>query len=131
MNYIIMLVGGLLGIFLHSLVKVRQINRRLSTETYRSVFAEYWRSDWSTVLLSFAAVITAMFISTEFLDIKEDTPTPGNIAQLLQYKIATFIKTTFVIFGYCADSAISAFLSVTEKKLKDKALAGGIDPDKN
>lgn len=129
MNYVIMLIGGLLGIFLHSLVKIRGINRRLPNENYKSVFISYWKGEWTGVVISIGVVVTAMFISSEYLNIKDDDKTPGNIYEILQYKIAMFVKTTFVVVGYCADAALNAFLGVTEKKLQKKAQDGGVIQD--
>ncbi len=130
-TYIVMFIGGFLGIFLHSLMKVRGINRRLPSENYKSVFIEYWKSEWASIGVSVIAVVTAMFISSEYLNIKDTDKTPANITEILQYKIATFLKTTFVVLGYCADAAVNAFLGVTEKKLQQKAKDGGIDSNDN
>ena len=127
MNYLIMFIGGLLGIFLHSLVKIRGINKRLPNENYKSVFVAYWQSEWVSVIISVVTVLTAMFISSEYLDINEHDKTPGNIYEILQYKVATFLKTTFVVLGFCAQAAVNAFLGVTEKKLQQKAKDGGVE----
>lgn len=129
MNYIIMFIGGLLGIFLHSLVKIRGINKRLPDENYKSVFIAYWKVEWVSVAISIVAVLTAMFISSEYLDIKDNDKAPGNIYEILQYKIATFLKTTFVVLGFCAQAAVNAFLGVTEKKLQQKAKDGGVEQE--
>jgi hypothetical protein len=127
MNYLIMFVGGLLGIFLHSLVKIRAINKRLPSENYKSVFVEYWKFEWASIILSVIAVLTAMFISSEYLNIKETDKSPAGIYELLQYRVAQFLKTTFVVLGFCAQAAVNAFLGVTEKKLQQKAKDGGVD----
>jgi len=129
MNYLIMFVGGLLGIFLHSLVKIRGINKRLPNENYKSVFISYWKGEWISVIISVVTVLTAMFISSEYLQLNNDEKTPGNIYEILQYKVATFLKTTFVILGFCAQAAVNAFLGVTEKKLQQKAIIGGVEQD--
>lgn len=129
MNYVIMFVGGVLGIFLHTLVKVRGINKRLPNENYKSVFIAYWKSEWVSVAISIIAVFIAMFISSEYLDIKDEDKTPGNLYEMLQYKVAKFLKTTFAVLGYCADAAVNAFFGVTEKKLQQKAKEGGADQD--
>jgi ABC-type Fe3+ transport system permease subunit len=129
MNYVIMLIGGLIGIFLHSLVKVRAINRRLPNENYKSVFSAYWQAEWVSVILSITVVFLAMFISSEYLGVSNDEKNPGNLTELLQYKIAKFLKTTFAVLGYCADAALQAFFGVTEKKLQNKAKEGGVDQE--
>lgn len=126
MTYFIMFIGGILGIFLHSLVKVRTINRRLDKENYQSVFVEFWKSEWASVSISIVTVLTCIFISSEYLNVKDEDKTPGNIYEILQYKIASFLKTTFVVVGYCANTVVNAFLGVTEKKLQKKADDGGV-----
>jgi hypothetical protein len=103
----------------------------LTNESYKSVFASFWQGEWASVIISVVAVLTAMFISSEYLDVKDTDKTPGNIYEILQYKVATFLKTTFVVLGFCAQAAVNAFLGVTEKKLQQKAISGGIDQSDN
>lgn len=125
-NHFIMFIAGFLGIFLHLLVKVNQINKKLSTVNYKMVFQQYWKTDWTVVLLSIVAVITAIFISNEWLNIKDSDKTPGNLYEILQFKIVQFVRTVFVVLGYCADSVIAAYLSGTEQKLIQKAKDAGV-----
>ena len=108
--YLQMLLGGLIGIALQTLVKVRNMNTRLPNETFVSVFKTYWSEDFASVLLSILTVAGSVFISSEWLGEK-----------LLGYAVASYIKTSFVVVGYCANSVVSAFLGTTEKKLKDKS----------
>lgn len=121
-----MFIAGLFGIFLHVLVKVNSINKKLATENYRSVFAQYWKTDWTVFILSLVAVGAAVFISSEWLNIKDTDKTPSSIAEIFQYKVVQFIKTTFVVIGYCADSAVGAYLGGAEQKLIKKAQAEGV-----
>lgn len=118
MPYLEMFIGGLIGIILHSLITIRKINKSIDQETYGSVFKKYWKMDWLALLTSFIALGAAIFISSEFLNGDVDKPMPGNIGALLQFKIQTYLKTTFVIVGYCADSAVYAFLGSAESKIK-------------
>lgn len=126
MPYLEMFIGGLIGIVLHVLVTVRKINKSIDTETYSSVFKKYWRMDWLSLLISFVALGAAIFISSEYLNGDVDKPMPGNIGALLQYKIQTYLKTTFIVVGYCSDSAVYAFLGSAEAKIKAQ-----IKPDNN
>lgn len=127
MNYLIMFVGGLIGIFLWSLVKIRSINRRSPNENYKSVFKVFWTYEWINVIISVMVVLGFMFVITEYLDLKPEDETPVGIYGLLKYKIAKFIKTTFIFVGFCGHAIVLAFLSVTEKNLQKKAKEGGID----
>lgn len=125
MNYLIMFAGGLLGIFIYALRKVKGIRKRLPDADYKTVFRQYWISEWNTVLTSVVVVIACIFISSEYLNIDANSPTPAGIASILKYKIATFIKTTFIVVGYCANSIVDAFLGTTEAILQKKAKDGG------
>lgn len=118
MPYLEMLLGGMIGIILHSLITIRKINRSIETETYAGVFKKYWAMDWLAILTSFVALGAAIFISSEFLNGDVDKPMPGNIGAILQFKIQTYLKTTFIIVGYCSDSAVYAFLGSAEAKIK-------------
>ncbi len=129
MNYLIMFVGGLIGIFLWSLVKIRSINKRSPGENYKSVFNAFWQYEWINVVISITVVIACMFIISEYLDLKAEDETPIGLYGLLKFKIAKFIKTTFIFVGFCGHAIVLAFLSVTEKKLQQKAKDGGVDPD--
>lgn len=126
-HYLVMFIAGFIGVILHALIKIRGINRNLSSETYGSVFVAYWKMDWISLTTSIVVVFAAMFLSSEYLSMTDKDPIPGNITEMIQYKLASFIKTTFVVVGYCADSIVYAYLGTTEKKLKDKAKDGGAD----
>lgn len=129
MNYVIMFVGGIIGIFLWSLVKIRSINRRTPDENYKSVFKAFWTFEWVNVIISITVVLAGMFIITEYLDLQPEDETPVGIYGLLKYKIAKFIRTTFILVGFCGHAIVLAFLSVTEKKLQQKAKDGGVEQD--
>lgn len=127
MIYVLMFVAGLFGIALHSLITIRKLNKNIATETYKSIFAKFWRMEWISLTTSIVALGAAIFISNEFLNGDLDNPMPGNIAGIIQYKLMTYVKTTFLIVGYCADSIIYAFLGTAEEKLKRKAKDGGVE----
>jgi len=115
-----MFIAGFLGIILHSLVKIQTINKKMSSQTFKSVFEAYFQSDFISLLISAFAILTAIFIISEWLHGNE-TGTPGNIGKIVEYKIANYIKTTFVVIGYCADSIVYVFFGTVEKKLQKKA----------
>lgn len=122
-----MFIAGLFGIALHSLITIRKINKNIETETYKSIFLKYWRMEWISLTTSVVALGAAIFISSEFLNGDIDKPVPGNIAALIQFKLMAYVKTTFLVVGYCADSIIYAFLGTAEEKLKKRARDGGVD----
>lgn len=126
-----MFIAGLFGIALHSLITIRKINKNIETETYKSIFLKYWRMEWISLTTSVVALGAAIFISSEFLNGDIDKPVPGNIAALIQFKLMAYVKTTFLVVGYCADSIIYAFLGTAEEKLKKRARDGGVDVETN
>lgn len=119
-------IGCSLGAFVHTLVKVRAINKRLNTVNYRQVFAEYWKTDWPSFLISMVVIGIAVFISNEYLGVKETTEEPRTVSELFQLKINEFAKTISVIVGYCADAIVTAYLGGTEQKLIKKAQDEGV-----
>lgn len=117
-NYLIMFLAGILGIILHSLIKVQEINKNTVCTNYKQVFKVYFSTDWISILISIFTVFTVLLIISEFINIQDGANTPGNVAQQLQYNIAHFIRTTFVVVGYCADSIVYTYLGGTQKKLQ-------------
>lgn len=128
-NHVFMLVAGFLGILLHTLVKIKQINNRLCTVNYRQVFAEYWKTDWVTILISVVLVVTAVFLSNEWLNLKDTDKVPDSISGIVQYKLVLFIRSVFVVIGYCADAILAVYLGGTEAKLIQKAKDAGVSSD--
>lgn len=126
-----MFIAGIFGIILHSLMTIRKINKSIESETYTSVFKKYWRMDWLSLVTAFIVLCTAVYISSDFLNVDPDKPMPGNLGALLQYKIITYIKTTFLVVGYCADSIVYSFLGSAEQKLKERAKANNVNIDNN
>lgn len=125
-NHVIMLIAGLLGVLLHVLYKVGQINKRLCTVNYKQIFAEYWKTDWVSVILSIVTVVIAVFLSNEWLNLKDTDKVPTSISEIIQYKLVLFIRTAFVIIGFCADSLVATYLGGTEQKLIQKAKDAGV-----
>lgn len=129
MNYLIMLIAGMIGIFLFALRKVKGIRKRVPEADYKTVFNQYWKSEWDTITTSVIVVIACIFISSEYLNIDSDTEAPAGIGGIVKFKIATFIRTTFIVIGYSANSIVDAFLGTTEAILQKKAKAGGVLPE--
>lgn len=121
--YIVMTIGGLLGIFLHSLKAVNAINKRFDKTNFQAVFYEYWSHDKLAVLTSIACFGVLLFCSSEFIHPgKIDNPDLHDSLQdrLMHFRIANFIKVTSVVVGYFADSIVYGFMGVTEKRIQKK-----------
>lgn len=131
--YLSIAIASVLGIVLHTFVKIAGINKRLKTTNYRQVLTEYWQTDWATVLVSFGFTMIIVFVSDEWLDLnlsEVDLNVPTtSLYGLLLAKIAAFVKTIAAILGYCADSAANAWFGGTERKLIAKAKDEGFEMD--
>lgn len=119
--YLVMIIGGLIGIILHSLKSVRSINKRIDNATLGFVFKEFWKHDKLALLGSAICFFAMLFIASEFINLNEvdkvDYSEPLK-ERLLHFRLSAFVKTTSVIAGFFADSIVYGFLGVTEKKIK-------------
>lgn len=118
-----MSVGMLLGIFLHSLKSVNEINKRNNKTDFKQVFAEYWAHDKLSIFTAVFCSAVLLFIASEFIHPgKIDNPDVHDTLQdkLLHFRIANFVKVTAVIAGYFADSIIYGFMGVTEKRIQKR-----------
>jgi len=123
--YLVMAFGGLIGIVLHALIVIRNINKRTAGVDFKAVFNEYWKTEWLSLLFSFVAFGALLFVASEFVDLKKlDNDKSASITErLMNFRIANFIKLSSVLAGYFADSIVYGFLGITEKKLNKKIQA--------
>jgi hypothetical protein len=121
--YLIMTIGGILGIFAHSLKKVNEINKLHDNMSFQEVFVMYWSHDKLAVFTSVVCYGILLFVSSEFINYgKIDHPDIGDSLQdkLLHFRIANFIKLTSVTVAYFSDSIVYGFMGVTEKRIQKK-----------
>ena len=119
--YLVITIGGLLGIFGHSLSAVNKINKRTLDTNFKEVFAAFWRNDKLSVFTSVCFFGILLFCSSEFVNLSTLESTDNNVSlkeRLFNFKLASFIKTASVIAGWFNQSIIYGFMGVTEKKLK-------------
>jgi hypothetical protein len=135
--YVVMLIGGLIGIVLHSFKAVRDIAHRNDKMNFRMVLIEYWQTEYLSIAASALTFGAMMFVASEFVDLhKIDTPdyTEPLKDRLLHFKISNFIKLTSIIAGYFSDSIVYSFLGVSEKRLQKRIAdlddSGTTTPDK-
>jgi hypothetical protein len=121
--YIIITVGGLIGILLHSLKKVNEINKGFSNTTFKIVFVEFWKHDKLSLLTSAVCFGALLFISSEFVNLNqlESVDNTHSLKErLFNFKLAGFIKTASVIAGYFSDSLVYGFMGVTSKRIAEQ-----------
>jgi hypothetical protein len=117
--YLVITFGGLLGILGHSLKVVNSINKRYDSTDFKTVFAEYWKHDKLALLTSMFSFAILLYVSSEFVNLNHLEDTHDSLKErLINFKIATFIKTSSVIAGWFSDSIVYGFMGVTEKRIK-------------
>lgn len=121
MQYVFMLIAGILGVLIHVLVKIKSMNKRLDSETYHSIWKAYWQYDFISVILSCVGVITFVFIYDELPAAQQRSDIDGGSVLMIFIKLITSPKTAALLVGYCANSIIDTFLGGTEKRLKQQA----------
>lgn len=121
--YAVMMLGGILGIILHSFTAVRNINKRTPEATFTMVLKQYWQTEYLAVAASCLCFGVLLFVASEFVNLKQiDTIDYSESIKdrLLHFRISNFIKLTSVIAGYFSDSLVYGFLGKTEKKINEQ-----------
>ena len=119
--YIVMTIAGILGIICHALYKINGINRRYTETDFNKVFQEYWKHDKLALVTSFFCYGMLLFVSSEFVNLNQleaIDPHQSLKERLLNFRLATFIKTASVIAGYFADSLVYGAMGVAEKRIQ-------------
>ena len=135
MNYIIMLIGGMLGILLYSLRKVKGIRKRMRKNityadyTWKQVFEFYWVNDWISIATSFLVVLIAMFIISGTLNIPQDEPLKITELNYWLMKLINAIRVGFIVIGFMGNSIVDVFAGRTEGLLDQIAKTGSSTPD--
>lgn len=94
---------GLLGVLIHNLVKINQINR---AENGNFKFWPFVKLEWPSILLSLCVIGVCLIAKHE-------------VKQLEQ--VANWLALFFVFTGYASQSLVYAVLGKAEKKLLDDA----------
>jgi hypothetical protein len=116
--YLNLLFGTCLGLALHILMKVKGLQRRYPKEEH--LFKLFWKKDWLFVLISLLGIIIIIFVITEYINIKV----------WKDHTLKNFLRTFSVLGGIGASSLMYFAFGATEKILRIRAKADGIDmPD--
>jgi hypothetical protein len=123
--YILISIGGMIGIILHALRSMAAINKRNKYVNFRMVFDEYWKTDWFSLIVSFFSFIALVYVSSEFINYQDVTGVPPDPKadlkdKLIHFQIRNFIKASSVLAGYFADSIVYGWLGVAGKKLNQR-----------
>lgn len=93
--------AGVLGILIHNLTKINQINRR---ESGNFSFRNYIRLEWASIAISFCVIIVALIAKHE-------------VKQLEQAK--NYLALFFTFTGYASQSLVVSVFGRAEKSLKN------------
>ncbi len=129
-SYLLMFFGGVLGIVLHALVTMQTINKNTSAVNFKTVWKQYWISDYWALIISLAVLSIFVYTISEWIDLNNlEAPTKGeSIAErALHFKLSAFIKTSSVIIGYFADYLIYKFIGKAKKEIDKKLSDAGIE----
>jgi hypothetical protein len=128
-----MIIGGTLGIFLHALKTIRDINKKSEYVDFKTVFSIYWKKEKMSFLTSIICYCVVLFLASEFIDfndiIKPDF-SQGLKERIFHFKLSQFIRLTSVFFGYTSSSVVYGWLGVTEKTVLNK-ISSLYDVDKS
>lgn len=94
---------GLLGVVLHNLVKINEINKDPNKGTFR--FNTYLKTEWASIAISAIVVFVAVLVKNEIKQL--------SIA-------ANWLGVGFVAVGYMAQSLLISFMGKAQKTLNDK-----------
>lgn len=115
--------AGILGMFLHAIVKISQINQRTPvTVTVGTIIRTYLRKDFPTLMLSVVGIFVQMIVYSSYmsLDVNDNIPfVPTKYQSIIQnVSLVLFVGVTYMI-----ESIVMGFTGVSEKwigKLVDK-----------
>lgn len=102
MNYtsVVLVVLGLVGVILHNLVKINDINKDPQKSNFN--IATYWSKEWASIAISCLVVGVAAYLKSE-------------IKQLEQ--AGKWLGLGFVALGYMAQSVLVSFMGKASKVL--------------
>lgn len=137
--YLIMSIGGLLGILGHTFFAARKINKRLKLGNIGDVFGELWEHDFLTIIGGFLFFIILLFVASDYIDMKhlDGVDFSQSIPErLLKFKFSNFVKTSSLVAGWFAESIIYGCFGTVEEVLKRKIdnfkkIIGDVANDKN
>lgn len=93
---------GLMGILLHNLIKLNDINRANDGNIN---ILKYWRLERFTIMISFIAIIIALIARSEIKELEQ---------------VGKWLGLAFVAIGYMAQSIVVKFMGKAQKYVDDK-----------
>ena len=111
-DYYFMMIGGLIGVIFHVMLKVRQLRIKFPDLSPGKVWGTFLFQEWDSLIVSGLVIMTMVFIvhlgGVKYLGIGEDWAT-----------LITFVG--MIVIGYSGQRIAYKYLNTAEKVLSDKA----------
>lgn len=118
--YLVMIIGGFLGILIHAIVTMATINKNMQKATFKVVWRCYWAYDYWSFIISIAGFTALLYLSSEYVDLEKldkiNYSEPIS-ERLLHFKVSNFIKTSSLVAGFFSDYIVYKFIGKAKKKL--------------
>lgn len=121
-QYLIFAVGGVFGIALHILFKLREMNEMLPNETYGTVFKAYFKKGFISLLISVVTVLAVMYMLAGKIPAPDEPDKTGDSQDWLIYNLLKYLRFASIVIGYFSDSILYAIFNKVGKKLADKGI---------
>lgn len=110
LDYLIMMIGGAIGVALHVMGKIGAIRKRIPEAEPRKVFTTFFIEDWDSLIVSALSILILVglmyFGLAALLHIPEDWE-----------DLAYFAG--FILIGYAGQRIVYTYLGTAEKKVND------------
>jgi hypothetical protein len=121
MTYIMILIGGLIGMSLHSWVKIKGINDRTPEEVgIGYVIKTYFRKDFPNLVLAILFICLEMIGCYGYLGLDPDKDRIPFVSLSFQDEVKFMAGMLSAGLTYMAESLIMAFNLKSEKYINDK-----------
>lgn len=128
--YIIMALGEIFGIALHTSFKMIKIKRKMKLKgvkmSWKQVMTDYFDDEGDTWILALCFSGALLFVASEFFDLKHLDQIDYSIPlkeRLLHYKITQWIKLSSIIAGFVSSSSSFLIIGTADDKIRDKVEA--------
>lgn len=103
--YVQCFVLGVLGAFLHALIKIKSIQTKARKANIAFSAGDYLREDWVSHLTSLTTIVVCLFLIADVLHVKPE--------------ILYYLKFAFLFTGYAGNDIASRILGAVNKRVND------------
>lgn len=103
--YIQFFIVGLLGAFIHALMKVNSIKDKAQKANVAFKASDYFKEDWVSHCISMSTITLVLFFVTDILHLKPEA--------------LYYLKFSFAFVGYAGNDLASRVFGVVNKRVND------------